>query len=148
MRGIRIRSKNLVGAALATAVALDGAFVGAEAATYSNARYGYEVTYPADLLVAEPVAGDGDGRRFHSRDGRASFLLFGQYNVLDDTPASIAKTAEKDCHGAAPVYLMVKPALVALSCRTGATIVYWKTIIRAEGETSFSATYPAAEQAR
>ena len=49
---------------------------------YGNARFGYTLSYPS-LLIAEDEADNGDGRKFHSRNGELNMLVFGQY---DSTP--------------------------------------------------------------
>ena len=38
--------------------------------TYQNARFGYSIVYPSGMLIPQPEADNGDGRKFRSRDGR------------------------------------------------------------------------------
>jgi hypothetical protein len=68
----------------------------AEPRTYVNERFGTSVTFPAEIFVdhEEPPA-NGDGLTFISRDG-ASLAVFGMYNSLDDTPASLADRLSTD----------------------------------------------------
>src|SRR5437763_1722717 len=47
--------------------------------TYSNARFSYSISYPADLLLPQGEADNGDGQRFTSRDKRAEMIVYGGY---------------------------------------------------------------------
>ena len=38
--------------------------------TYTNARFGYSISYPADVLMPQGESDNGDGQKFLSRDGR------------------------------------------------------------------------------
>ena len=117
-------------------------------ATYVNARFGYSVSYPADLLVPEPEADNGDGRRFHARRGTAAMLVWGAYNAEKQSPAGIARQYEADCGAGKVTYKVAKPALVAFSCITPAgRLIYQKTLIRRDVLATVRFEYPAAEQA-
>lgn len=48
---------------------------------YTNARFGYSLTYPGSVFTAEPESENGDGRKFFSRDRQAKIAVFGAYNV-------------------------------------------------------------------
>lgn len=52
--------------------------------TYRNARFGYEVRYPA-FLTMDPPPENGDGRMFHSSDGNIQLMVWGSLNALDET---------------------------------------------------------------
>lgn len=55
--------------------------------TYSNSRFGFSISYPANILLMQPPPENGDGRSFVSRDGRAKMLVYGSnnaYPVFDD----------------------------------------------------------------
>jgi hypothetical protein len=127
--------------------ALTSPVLAAGDATYVNSRFGYAIDRPADW-VAEAEAENGDGRVFHPRGSAVRAAVWGGYNALDESPAQIADRAAEDCHGAPLAYRVVKPALVAISCRTGGRILYQKTLIRGDVLTSLRFTYPAAEAAR
>ena len=119
----------------------------AATATYANARYGYRVSYPADLLVAEPESDSGDGRKFHARRGHAELLAWASENVLEQTPADLARHSEHECGGRPASYKIVKPTLVAVSCVSPAGIMFYqKTLIRGGVLTAIRMTYPAAER--
>ncbi|MEQ1605911.1 MAG: hypothetical protein ABL999_13690 [Pyrinomonadaceae bacterium] len=53
--------------------------------TYSNARFEYDLKYPANIFTPQEEAQNGDGRVFLSKDGTARILVWGQYNALFDT---------------------------------------------------------------
>ncbi len=117
--------------------------------TYTNARYGYSISYPRDLLVAEQESENGDGRRFHARRGSGFLLVWADNNALDQTPSSIAAEAAQDCRGRPLAYKVVKPNLVALSCLTPrGRVFYQKTLIRGDLLTSIQMNYPVADKAQ
>jgi hypothetical protein len=119
----------------------------ANAATYGNARFGYSVAYPADLLVPEPEAGNGDGRQFHARKGAAKMSVWGIYNALDQSPAEIAMDYERDCAAGKVSYSAVSKRLVAFSCITKAgQILYQKTLIKGDVLTTVRFEYPNSER--
>ena len=115
--------------------------------TYHNARYGYAISYPADLFKAEPEAVNGDGRKFHALKGGANFAVWAGYNSLQQTPAGIADEASADCLSKSAPYRVAKASLVAVSCETKDGIFYRKTLIRGDVLTSLEMTYPPGERA-
>jgi len=117
-------------------------------ATYHNARFGYSISYPADLFAAEPESANGDGRRFHALDGGAHFAVWASYNSLQQTPTDIAAEAASGCLASSSPYRVMKVTLVAVSCETKDGIYYHKTLIRGDVLTSFDMTYPAVERSR
>ena len=120
--------------------------VAAEIDTYSNARYGYSVSYPRDLLSPLPEAENGDGRIFKAKMGTAEFRVFAEANALDESAELIAKRAEGGCQDHKASYRVVKPTLVAVSCTmTNGHVYYQKTLIRDGMETTMTADYPKPE---
>jgi hypothetical protein len=113
--------------------------------TYANARFGYTIAYPAEL-IPQPEAENGDGRAFRSRDGTVEALAWGAYNSLDDSVAALARQAEADCT-AKPSYQRIAASFFAISCRAGANILYEKMQISGDVESAFRITYPAAAHA-
>jgi hypothetical protein len=57
--------------------------------TYINARYGYSLCYPADLLHPGPEPDAHDGVTFNGPPSTTR-IVFGSNNVLSDSPASAA----------------------------------------------------------
>lgn len=55
--------------------------------TYVNDRFGTSLSYPADIFVLQPPPDNDDGRTLVAADG-AKILVFGGYNVDNETPAS------------------------------------------------------------
>ncbi|MCP1119201.1 hypothetical protein JOE11_001798 [Robbsia andropogonis] len=118
-------------------------------ATYANARYGYSIAYPDDLLTPGKEADDGDGLAFSAKTGGARVAVWGRYNATDDTPVALLQGEEEGaCNGQPASYEVSKRDLVAFSCKTEDNeIVYEKMIIRDETLAVVSFTYPVAEQA-
>ena len=56
---------------------------------YCNSRFGYCLTYPVSILVPQPVADNGDGRKFLSNDNEVEMLVYGTENALDQTLAGM-----------------------------------------------------------
>jgi hypothetical protein len=119
---------------------------GSDLATYANSRFGYTIEYRADLLLPQPEAENGDGRAFHAKTGKAQILVYGGYNALEQSAADMAHEAEKDCASRPAQYRVVKPGLVAISCKARAGILYQKTLIRGDTLTTMRATYPENER--
>jgi hypothetical protein len=45
---------------------------------YTNVRYAYAVSYPADIFNAEPESESGDGRRLVSKDSKATIFVYAE----------------------------------------------------------------------
>lgn len=50
---------------------------------YPNARFGFVLTYPGEL-IAGPLPENGGGREFHTADGEFSVLANGHFLLADD----------------------------------------------------------------
>ncbi|MFZ2102669.1 MAG: hypothetical protein WAU86_19095 [Oricola sp.] len=81
------------------AFCLLAALAGAAAAdmlTYQNDRFGTRAAFPAEIFDRiDPPPANGDGRRFRSADG-AELAVYGQYNVLELTPAMLLEQERAD----------------------------------------------------
>jgi len=86
-------------AALAVAAQSHGSPIAAQTVSYGNARFGYWISYPADLLVPEPEADNGDGRAFHARHATGKMSVWGSNRDQDaePMPIAIARSYEADC---------------------------------------------------
>ena len=83
-----MRAMLTAAAALAwLAAALSGASADERWATYVNDRFGTSLSYPADVFAMQPPPENDDGRTLVAADG-AKILVFGGYNVANDTLAS------------------------------------------------------------
>lgn len=72
----------LVSADTATNSATPDAFAAMQGGwrSYVNDRFGTRIDYPADIFRALPAPENRDGRTFATRDERARFYVFGQFN--------------------------------------------------------------------
>ena len=139
-------TRGLAFTVLAVAVALAGS---ASAATYANARFGYWIDYPADLIVPGRESDNGDGREFHAQGGTVRIATWGEYNALDQTPGQLAQVSEKDCQSGKIAYHVAKSRLVAFSCvMPGGRILYQKTLIGGDVLATVRFEYPSAERAK
>lgn len=48
--------------------------------TYKNGRFGFSVSYPADIFTMQPAPTNDDGRQFSAHDG-AYFVAYGRFNT-------------------------------------------------------------------
>lgn len=66
---------------------------------YINDRYGYTIKYP-DIFDKKFESDSGDGVTLSSKDGRYKLLIWGGYNILEDTPdtmlAGFVKSSGED----------------------------------------------------
>jgi hypothetical protein len=131
---------------VACAFALPAVAAPAAMLRYDNARYGYSIAYPAEL-IPEPESANDDGRAFHSSDGQVRVLVWANYNALSQTPTELAKQAEGDC-GASPSYQRIAANFFAMSCVADTRIIYQKTLIHGDLTMSFLITYPVSAGAQ
>jgi len=115
---------------------------------YANARFGYSICYPADLLTAQPEADNGDGRVFSSKSG-AELRVWGSYNVLEqDMDAIISDLADE---GAALTYRHAVKDRGVISGRENGNVFYAKVLLERNAASgidtvrAFRLTYPAGE---
>jgi hypothetical protein len=118
--------------------------------TYQNARFGYSVRYPGDLLRPLPEADDGDGRHFQPVHGHADVAVWASYGA-DDTLRALADEAAQGCIGGRASYRVVRdhdvPPFMALSClEAGGEVLYAKALRCKDVTTQIQLTYPAAEK--
>jgi hypothetical protein len=113
---------------------------------YVNARFGFSVDYPADL-VPQPESDNGDGRRFLTPNYPFVALAWGAYNAENETLAQLAKEAESDC-SAPPVYQRIAATFFAMSCRSANQVIYEKMLLKGGTETALRIEYPAVANAR
>jgi hypothetical protein len=112
--------------------------------TYANRQFGYSVRYPAAML--RPVAGHSpEGQAFASTAGHAGFRVFAA-QLKGRAPQDLANDAQAICPSGRPSYRVVKPAVVAVSCRAGDHIVYQKSLVRGDIEITVRGEYPASER--
>ena len=142
-----------VAAALAwLAAAVCGASADERWATYVNDRFGFTLAYPADVLVMQPAPENDDGRTLAAFDG-AKILVFGGYNVANDTLAS-KRASLKGLDYARITYNATGKNWFVVSGHRAIggidSIFYEKYIVSAASDTihSLIVTYPAKFNAR
>lgn len=116
---------------------------------YGNARFGFSICYPADLLVPQGESDNGDGQTFAAADG-AVLAAWGHHDVLDETVKdAMARTAGVlSGQGAAVSYQAVGKHWYVLSGTQDQRIFYEKSI-RTDGQfVAFRLTYPATAAQR
>lgn len=119
-------------------------------ATYTNARFGYRVLYPANLVAPRPESDNGDGRKFKSRDGKITLSVWGENNALGRTLRSQMETAKRDWRrdNARVTYWRYGRGFYVVSGTTGDQIFYEKTVPRGDGFATILWQYPKSQKAR
>lgn len=136
---------------LVTAASVALNFAGATAAapwpTYVNARFGYQICYPAKVLRPQPEADNGDGRRFTGAGG-AELLVFGQFNVNDSRLADWAAEGAQAYTGKRGriTYRAARRNWMVLSGDDGGRFVFYtKTLQREDEFVTFQLKYPRTQ---
>lgn len=116
--------------------------------TYTNARFGYSVCYPTDLLAARPESDNGDGRAFEGADG-SRVTAWASYNVLDSTVSKAAQMDEERLAGKSGTisYKVVRADFYVLSGKAQGMIFYHRTALVQEAFSTVEILYPAAQSA-
>jgi hypothetical protein len=112
--------------------------------TYRNARYGYSIVYPANLLIPQPEAQNGDGRKFRSRDGKIVLTVFGRQNVSNRSLKAETDKALADWKkdGATVTFWKRGKNYFAISGYVGNNIFYEKTVQRGGQFNTYFYEYP------
>ncbi|UYY56856.1 hypothetical protein [Sphingomonas sp. S2-65] len=114
--------------------------------TYVNVRFGYRICYPANLLLPQPEAPNGDGRVFVAADS-ATLTVFGRNNAEQ---ASLSKTAAElasdraGSKGSVRYRLVRRNWAVSSGEDGGSKLFYGKTILRDDQFIIFDLVYPKA----
>jgi hypothetical protein len=119
--------------------------------TYVNDRYGTSVSYPADVFAMQPPPDNDDGRTLLAADG-AKILVFGGYNVMNETLASKRASLNGVDYAFTSYRAAGKNWFVVSGHRAICgvdSIFYEKYIVSAASETihSLIITYPAKAKA-
>jgi len=145
---VHARPSNML--AFATGNGAIGASEGVTYRTYNNARYGYSIVYPVDLLEPQGEAENGDGQKFLSRDKKVLLLVFGANNIDNDSAKRGFDKFVKDMNaeqGRVVTYKVLKKSWFVVSGRHDNNLFYSKTIYRGDTSISFIIEYPASERA-
>ncbi|MCW3836884.1 hypothetical protein ACFQ1E_11580 [Sphingomonas canadensis] len=116
---------------------------------YANARFEYGICYPADLLIPQGEAPNGDGQRFLAADG-AELAVYGRYNALD---TSLKGEIERQGMrlkgpGGRVTYRARKGESATISGLAGNRVFYARTFLHDGKLLSFELTYPQSAQKR
>jgi hypothetical protein len=110
--------------------------------TYSNARFGYSVSYPANILVPQGESDNSDGQIFRSSDGHAEMRVFGRYNVQNETLKSAFNAAQE---GKSVTYKLLRGNFYVVSGHAGGKIFYEKTMLKGDTFKTFMIEYDEAD---
>lgn len=111
--------------------------------TYSNARYGFSISYPAGVLIPQGESDNGDGQKFVSKDGSASLTAFGS-NRLDRSLADEFQSAQENRN---VTYKVLKRDMFVVSGTENGKIFYQKTLLRGDTFKTFILEYDEGERA-
>lgn len=117
-------------------------FVQGGYSTYANARFGYSISYPANILIPQGEAENGDGQAFRSRDGHAEMRVFGRYNAMNETLRSAFASAQE---GKSVTYKLLKGNFYVISGHKDGKIFYEKTMLKGDTFKTFMIEYDESE---
>lgn len=137
--------------ALGIPLAADAAQDGARTADYRNPRYGFHLTFPADVFVEDAAQTTDSGRMFVSGDGRARLLA----GALENTDGfSVATYRDFVLHNSYPGskldYAPLRRSWFVLSGVRDAYMFYERVTFTCAGRiiNSWAMVYPVAERRR
>ncbi|MGB4336313.1 MAG: hypothetical protein WBJ41_15850 [Chromatiaceae bacterium] len=118
--------------------------------TYHNPRFDYAIEYPANLLIPQGEADNGDGQVFVSPDQQARFKIYGTHNVLEE---SIKDLFHKESQDVATgkitkkvTYKRQKNNWFVISGYIGNKIFYQKTLLSNDQFKTFYMEYPETQR--
>lgn len=114
--------------------------------TYTNARFAYSISYPANLLKPQGEAANGDGQAFRAADGRAEMRVWGQNNVNNDSLRAVYDQAVSEW-GAGVSYKVMKQDWFVVSALVDGKIHYRKTMLRHDVFKTFEIEYDESQKA-
>ena len=111
--------------------------------TYANARFKYSISYPADLLIPQGEADNGDGQVFREKSSSSvEMRVYGGYNVSNETLRSrYAELTRKWNNGI--TYKVIRRDWFVVSAMVNGKIHYQKTILRGDIFKTFEIEYDA-----
>ena len=116
--------------------------------TYTNARFGTGIDYPAGHFLSGTPPTNGDGLEFTGADGISGFVIFGRYNV-DELPMSGLMSEDMSADQYDEItYRKWDKGWYALSGYSGDNLFYRKVILRPVDQTvhTFEITYPKSQK--
>ncbi len=116
--------------------------------TYGNTRFGFSISYPADLFTPNAPPANNDGRSFRALRGGAQLIVYGGFSFEDWTKIGQYKVYLQDSDRYQSItYERVKRNWLVLSGYRGGDIYYEKHILSCNNRVmnAFEITYPKAE---
>ena len=103
--------------------------------TYSNARFGTTIEYPAAYFRMEPPPENDDGRSFATRDGRTRFTVSGSHNVFEKTIPELMADDIAAAEGDTITYRRSGDDWYVLSGYRDGDVFYRKILLSKDGAT-------------
>jgi hypothetical protein len=104
---------------------------------YCNARFGYCIDYPHDVIFPQPESSNGDGRVFKNKQGHVVLTVFGRRNDSPDGGTiSLEQQFDDDLHsiagenGNVVTYQKLGKTFFVISGYIKGKIFYQKTILK------------------
>jgi hypothetical protein len=114
--------------------------------TYSNARFGYSIAYPANLLVPQGEAENGDGQAFKG-DG-ALMLVFGSNYIAEESLRKDFELSVSEFGAKNVTYKLFRKNYYVFSGRKDGKILYQKTMKKPDGVyVTFTIEYDESKRA-
>jgi hypothetical protein len=117
--------------------------------TYVNARFGYQINYPADVLIAQGEPDNSDGQKFATKRGDAQMSVWGNYKLdsgLDDALKLAKEPDSKDAPQKKVSYYAGGKNWFAISGTIGDKIFYQKTCLRGDTFRTVTFSYPQSSR--
>jgi hypothetical protein len=117
---------------------------------YRNAKHGFELRYPAELLTLETVPANGDGVLWTTPDGRAKLFAGAVVNEGGDTLESYRRFLIEDTYAGWTIdYAPVRRNWFVLSGQRDGEMVYERVTFACAGRMIYGwqLRYPVAERA-
>ena len=100
--------------------------------TYGNARFGYSISYPSDLLTPQGESDNGDGQIFSGTGGAAEMRVFGSNMLLKGSLLKEYNAIVSE-HGSGVAYKTYRINFFVVSALNDGKIFYQKTIAKPNG---------------
>ena len=110
--------------------------------TYANARFKYSISYPADLLIPQGEAENGDGQVFKEKGSSSvEMRVYGGYNALNETLRARYEKLIREWGNVS--YKVLRKDWFVVSGMVNGKIHYQKTILRGDTFKTFQIEYDA-----
>ncbi len=117
--------------------------------TYTNARFAYSISYPANLLIAQGEATNGDGQKFIYKDAQAVLLVYGSHNALNQNLKTVFEAAiqpNADHPHLSITYKILRANWFVISGKEDGKIFYQKTLLKNDVFKTFRLEYDESQK--